>query len=291
MLTKTKGGQATSRSAISPPLKWHIDGGKQYLASRLHEIASRTACVHRVHTHAGGLGELWDWPHEGVSEVVNDLNGWLTNFWDVLRDRELFPQFMRFVQATPFSEPLFLSARDVVSRSKKPDGLDPVTAAAWFFVCVRQSMAGRMKCFAPLSRTRVRRKMNEQASAWMTAVEGLPEAHARLMPVVIYNKRDVEVIRQQDGPDTLFYCDPPYLPDTRTSPSVYAFEMTRRQHVELLRTLLSIRGKFMLSGYDNRLYRAAERMGGWKRHVFELPNNAAGGESKRRMIEVVWCNF
>ena len=30
---------------------------------------------------------------------------------------------------------------------------------------------------------------------------------------------------------------------------------------------------------------------GWSRHTFDLPNNAAGGEEKRRMTEVVWCNF
>lgn len=29
----------------------------------------------------------------------------------------------------------------------------------------------------------------------------------------------------------------------------------------------------------------------WTRHTFELPNNAAGGETRRRMTEVLWCNF
>ena len=38
----------------------------------------------------------------------------------------------------------------------------------------RQSLTGRMDTFAPLSRRRTRRGMNEQCSAWWNAVEGLP---------------------------------------------------------------------------------------------------------------------
>jgi hypothetical protein len=32
-------------------------------------------------------------------------------------------------------------------------------------------------------------------------------------------------------------------------------------------------------------------LSGWTRHPFDRPNNAAGGRTKRRMTEVVWCNF
>ena len=45
----------------------------------------------------------------------------------------------------------------------------------------------------------------------------------------------------------------------------------------------------MLSGYASELYDTMLKE--WKRHTFELPNNAAGGETKRRMTEVLWCNF
>jgi hypothetical protein len=29
----------------------------------------------------------------------------------------------------------------------------------------------------------------------------------------------------------------------------------------------------------------------WTRHDFDLPNNAAGGDKKRRMVESVWTNY
>ena len=45
----------------------------------------------------------------------------------------------------------------------------------------------------------------------------------------------------------------------------------------------------ILSGYANKLY--DRELAKWGRHDFELPNNAAGGAVKRRMIESVWCNY
>lgn len=276
---------------LTPPLKWH--GGKQYLAPHLHAIARRVPYTHRVITHGGGLGEMWDWDFDGVSEVVNDVNGWLTNFWQVLRDPAGFERLRRHLEATPFSQPEFEAAREMVGRTPLgPDcGVDPVAAAAWLFTCCRQSLAGRMAAFAPLSRNRTRRRMNEQASAWLTAIAGLPAAHARMARVAILCDDAPKVIRQQDGPATLFYCDPPYVPESRAAPDVYAFEMTVAQHAELLATLAGVRGRFMLSGYENDLYGAAAARHGWRAYRFDLPNNAAGGAAKRRMTEVVWTNF
>lgn len=277
---------------ITPPIKFH--GGKHYMARHLHQIASPckfhpTACptgwLHRVIPFAGGLGEFWSWDHEGVSEVINDLDRHLTCFWRVLQHDQWFSEFVRRAQAIPFSAIEFAEADD-----DTPDQ-SVVDRALNFFIRVRQSMAGRMDSFAPLSRNRTRRGMNEQASAWLTAVEGLPQVHERLKSVVILNDDALKVIKQQDGPHTLFYLDPPYLPDTRTSPDVYAHEMSRFQHARLLVVLSLLKGLFMLSGYDNELYQLAERKYGWRRHTFVLPNNAASGDNKRRMQEIVWTNF
>ena len=67
--------------------------------------------------------------------------------------------------------------------------------------------------------------MNEQASAWLNAVDGLASVHARLKRVVILCRDALEVIRRQDGPKTLFYLDPPHLHSTRASTGNYAHEM------------------------------------------------------------------
>lgn len=267
---------------IIQPLKWH--GGKGYLASRIISLFPQH--LHYCEPFAGGLAVLLARDPEGVSEVVNDLNKKLTNFWKVLADSIWFAEFSRVVEATPFSEYCWQSA----NRLDPENCTSSVTRAVAFFVHVRQSLAGRQQAFAPLSRNRTRRGMNEQASAWLTAVEGLPAVHARLKRVVVLNRPALEVIRTQDGENTLHYADPPYLHETRATTMEYgAFEMAEDDHRELLDTLTQCKGKVMLSGYRSELYDTLLKS--WNRHDFDLPNNAASGANKRRMTESLWCNF
>jgi DNA adenine methylase len=277
---------SVSISGFVPPLKWH--GGKHYLAGRIVDLMP--AHTHYVEPYAGGLAVLLAKDPEGVSEVVNDLDGRLMNFWKVLRDEETFSRFHRLVQAIPFSEAEWKAARTASSEVRHPASTDEmIQDAAAFFVLCRQSLAGRMKGFASLSRSRTRRNMNEQASAWINAVDGLPEVHARLRRVVILSRPATEVLRSEDREETLFYLDPPYLKETRSVPEVYGFEMSEAGHRELLDLVRDVRGKVMLSGYPSDLYDTA--LSDWRRFTFDLPNNAAAGQSKARETEVVWCNF
>jgi DNA adenine methylase len=271
-------------ASLTPPLKWH--GGKQYLARRI--VALMPPHLHYVEPFAGGLAVLFDKPCEDVSEVVNDLNGRLTNFWEVLKVETRFAKFVRLAEATPFSEAAWKAARDYVDDPKN----DSVERAYNFFVLCRQSLAGRLVGFAPITKTRLRRRMNEQASAWLGAVEGLADVHARLKRVVILNRPALDVIKSQDGPDTLFYLDPPYVHETRATTHEYGeHEMAFEEHERLLDKLAAIEGKFLLSGYANPLYDSFAKSHGWDRVEFDLPNHAAAGASKRRMVEVVWKNF
>src|SRR5574338_1620263 len=149
---------------MQQPIKWH--GGKHYLAQRIVERMP----PHRVYVepYAAGLSVLLAKDPEGISEVVNDLDGDLTNFWHVLRDEEKFQRFVRIVEAIPFSEHEWQLARSSLGCDE-----DSVQNAVDFFVNCRQSLSGRGKSFAPLSTKRTRRGMNEQVSAWLTAVAGL----------------------------------------------------------------------------------------------------------------------
>lgn len=262
---------------VAPPLKWH--GGKYYLAQKI--VALMPPHLHYVEPFAGGLSVLLAKKPEGTSEVVNDLNGGLSNFWKVLQNEAKFARFHRILQAVPFSQSEWEEAAK--------EGTDEVDCAVRFFIRCRQSLAGRMDTFAPLSKTRVRRGMNEQASAWISAVDSLPAVHARLRRVSVTNRDALEVIRLEDAPETLFYLDPPYLAATRTADDVYAHEMGEKAHAKLLGAIRKCKGRVMLSGYPSELY--DKELHDWTRREFPLPNQAASGKQKRRMIEVVWSNF
>jgi DNA adenine methylase len=115
-----------------------------------------------------------------------------------------------------------------------------------------------MRNAAPPSKTgRLRRGMDERKSGYLTALDRLPAVHGRLKNVALSNRPAADVIREFDGPATVFYLDPPYLQSTRASPDVYCHEMTEPQHRELLDTLLTVKGKVLLSGYASPLYDTA----------------------------------
>ncbi len=302
---------------LTQPVKWH--GGKgafkgalaKWIISLMPPRCKNPnepkpddpGYLHYVEPYFGGGSVLLANDPEGISEVVNDLNFDLTKFWLALQEDESFDSFMRIVEAVPFSEMEF---------RRESGSTDISWRAAWFFVKCRQSLSGRMSSFASITRNRTRRGMNEQASAWLNCIDGLPEVHARLKRVLILNRDALDVIRSEDGPRTLFYLDPPYLHETRATVKEYGTnEMTRDQHAELLATLggasavvaLSphcgtiprskgpIVGRFLLSGYRSEMYDAVAERCGWTRHEFSIPNNAAGGKEKRRMVECVWTNY
>src|SRR5690242_1395766 len=129
-------------SGVMAPLKWH--GGKGYLAGKLWEIARRIPHLHRVEVYGGGLSFTLASDPDGYSEVVNDLNGELTTFWSVMQSPTEFAELRRMLEATPFSEIEWNACRKADLRSR-------LLRAYRFFVLCRQSLAGRMDSFAPLS--------------------------------------------------------------------------------------------------------------------------------------------
>jgi DNA adenine methylase len=274
---------------MNVPLKWH--GGKYYLASRI--VALMPPHLHYVEPFFGGGAvlltrdpenqSLWLPSHKGVSEVANDIDGRLINFWRTLQDPARFETFHRRAEAIPMARAEWEAAHAYAH------GTDPVADAVAFFVDCRQSRSGQMACFTPVTRSRTRRKMNGNVSEWLSAVDGLPEVHNRLRRVFVENMPAIDLIRREDAVGTLFYCDPPYLHETRASTGAYRFEMAEQEHKDLLAVLLGCKGKVMLSGYPSDLYDSM--LAGWTRHTFDLPNHVAGGAEKRRMTEVLWCNF
>jgi DNA adenine methylase len=304
------------------PLKWH--GGKTYLSKWLHSLAPPSVIddpengyITRGDAYFGAGNASWEWlPTDDISEVVNDINEDLANFWNVLRTPSQFDSLTRKLEATPFSKPLF----DEMLNSPAPSC--PVDQAFRFFVINRQSMSGRMQGFTPPTKLRTRGGRNAEANAWWNAIEGLREVHERLQGVLIYNEHAPGFIRIIDSPKTLVYCDPPYMHETRSTTSEYGeHEMSDRAHAILLATLatqgrmfisrdqfetlsgdetyedfvsswnVSFRGRFMLSGYWSQLYEDFANELGWKRHEFEIDNKASSAKTKEKKTECVWTNY
>lgn len=269
------------RKLLKTPLKIH--GGKSYLADWIiqHFPPRDTWHLYREPFFGGGSVLLRLDP-EGLSEAVNDLDKGLTDFWDVLAQTP--DRMLRELWATPLSDHVWDAAEAQLAHS------DRVRRATAFFIRARQSRQGLRKDFATPTR-RLRRGMNENVSAWLSAVEGLPDIHERLKRVEIRNLDAVAFIQRYDDPEALFYCDPPYLHSTRTVPNAYAYEMTEAQHNILLACLSEIKGRFVLSGYPSELYEGWAKLHNYRCIEKQIDNKAGSGDTKRQMTECLWVNY
>lgn len=273
------------KANLQQPIKYH--GGKSYLAewiiSQFPERAGERPWHLYREPYAGGLSVLLRLDPEGLSEAVNDLNRELSNFWRVLSSTP--DRMLRELWATPLSSDVWQAAEASLADS------DCVRAATAFFIRARQSRQGLMKDFATPTR-RLRRRMNENVSAWLSAIEGLPEVHTRLKRVEVRNMDALEFIRKYDDHEAVFYCDPPYLAETRsTGGGDYKHEMTAKQHEELLQTLAAIKGRFLLSGYPSEMYHDAAELYGWRCVTKKIDNKASGAKTKPKQVECLWKNY
>lgn len=296
-----------------PALRYY--GGKNRIASWIHSIAPPSfiedpdnGYYSRLYCFGGGIGELWDWmPIAGIAETINDTDSMLMSLWSVLANPQQFLKFLRLIELTPLSECAWNNAKNNLYND------NPVIAAANLFITLRQSRMG-MGIDYVTPTTRIRRGMNEQCSAWLSAVDGLPSVHARLRRVEIRALDFRHFIQAYDHPRALFYCDPTYLPSTRSSVGQYRHEMDYVDHAGclsnrdaeyipfhdlktkpelpgLLDILPNIKGKFMLSGYPSVCYDTWAERYGFRRHAKEVDNKASGKKRKDRETECVWTNY
>ncbi|MGB1288346.1 MAG: DNA adenine methylase, partial [Aggregatilineales bacterium] len=205
-------------------------------------------------------------------ETYNDLDGDLANFFRVLREDK--DTLIEAIGLTPFSREEFELALET-----DPD-ISSLERARRFYVRARQVRTGLAQTASSgrwaHCRLTSRAGMAGAVSRWLGAVEALPEIAGRLLRVQIENAPAIDVIQRYDSPQTLFYCDPPYVHASRTDTRAYRYEMTDDDHRALAETLHSIQGQVAISGYQGALM--SELYGGWS--CYEAPvkqNHASKG--------------
>jgi DNA adenine methylase len=216
-------------------------------------------------------------------ETYNDLDSDVANFFRVLRDQK--EELISAIALTPFSREEFYWA---IYSNGEP--LSDLERARRFFVRARQARTGLAQT-ATLGRwanckNTSRAGMSGVVSRWLGSVEDLPDIALRLLRVQIENRPALEVIKLYDGPDTLFYCDPPYLHSTRGDHKAYGFEMNETEHRELALALNRCQGKAAVSGY--RCDIMDELYAGWRR--FDASPKHCHSIKKIRQ-EALWMNY
>jgi DNA adenine methylase len=216
-------------------------------------------------------------------ETYNDLDGELVNFFRVLRNQK--DQLIEAIGLTPFArEELALACQPITPE------ISELERARRFFVRARQTRTGLAQTASPGRWAHcvltTRAGMAGAVSRWLGSVESLPLVAQRLLRVQIEHAPAPEVIQRFDSPNTLFYCDPPYLHETRGDVRAYGFEMTYQDHAQLATQLKSIQGKVALSGYKSELYQ--DLYAGW--YCNQAPSKTIHSVKQER-TEILWTNY
>ncbi len=135
--------------------------------------------------------------------------------------------------------------------------------------------------------TRTRRQMAEPVSKYLSAIDGLEAVVQRLREVVNEFLPATDLLRKYDADDTFFYCDPPYLHETRPNKVGYGAEMTDDHHREFVNQARGCGGKVMISGYPSDLYDSL--LSDWRR--VEKQTRVQCSNSGNDRTEVIWMNY
>lgn len=238
-----------------------------------------------VEPFGGGASVLLNREKSAV-EVYNDLDGALVNLFQVVRDDELFSEFAHKLGWTLYAKEAFVEAVN----NHDDEGLDRVSRAVLFYTMLNQSISGKRLASAG---DWARGRLDNLAERFVMRQEKLGAIHTRLRGVQIECRDALDILQEWDGPETVFYCDPPYVLDTRSKRKYYAVEPGDDYHVQLVDVLLSVQGMVILSGYDHPVY-SRLRDEGWfttlygAHAVMEVVKAKTGTKQKR--TEIVYRN-
>jgi len=261
------------------PISWF--GGKGRIVHKLLKYVPPHE--HYVEVFGGGAALLFaKQPCHGF-ETYNDLDGGLVNFFRVLRDPVKYKALHTLLDLTPYS-------REEYKYCQEPCE-DSVERARRWFVLARMSISGKIDsgwgCKVGRYSTRKANYSDSPAYAYTSAIERLPLLHNRIKGVQIERDDFRNILDRYVAPQTLVYCDPPYVTSTR-SKDIYKHEMTDEDHQDLLEILIAYPQMIILSGYENEIYN--KTLNQWSRIVLEGARHKSMPGAGTNPPEILWLN-
>ena len=252
-------------------------GGKQQLAARILEMIPE----HRIYCEpfCGGAAIFFAKEPSKV-EVINDTNGEIVNFYEVLK-RD-FSALEREIEISLNSRRQHRQARVIY---ENPEMFDRVKRAWAVWMLANGSYGCMMDGGFGYDRTGSRSKRLDNRRTDFNVDYAI-----RLQRVQIECCDALRIIQSRDAPEAFFYIDPPYVGADQGHYDGY----TQMDFDALLGKLEGIQGKFLLSSYRNAALAEQSRRCGW--HTVELRlyspmTNNVEGRAPKSKIEVLTANY
>lgn len=267
--------ESTEYEPISPPVTWF--GSK----SRLVKQITRHFPRHQTFVDVfGGSGAILLGKPPSKVEVYNDLNSKMATLYRVLADPVKSKKLEHQLTFTPYSRAEFEHCKQGVDAVD-----DDIEIARQMIVIQRQSHGGLGKQWsycvdAPAA------GYSASVRKFHAGIERLTEVARRVRKVQVENLHWDDVLTRYDRENTLFYLDPPYVPENRVN-GEYEHEMTLADHVRLVGHLSELKGHAVLSGYIHPVYEPLETLG-WRRVDIDVIASTSKHRAKR--IESLWLS-
>lgn len=260
-----------TKSILQSPITYY--GGKKLMLGHILPLIP----IHNTYVEpfAGGLAVFFSKDPSPV-EIVNDLNGFVINFYIQLKDN--FEPLQSLIQSTLHSRKSHMDAHVMY---ENPHLFTDLQKAWAFWVLCNQGRSGEIgrswgnattsdKCARAIDNKRLRFTDSLEARLKYTQVDCIDA---------------VELIKLKDTVQTFFYIDPPYVGSDMGHYKGY----TQAHFETLLNTLQSVKGQFLLSSYPNRYLSDCAKQHGWYQKEIDMPTMASA--TRKRKIEVLTANY
>lgn len=259
---------------LRPPLTYY--GGKQTLAPLIVKLIPEHILYGEPFT---GGAAIFFAKEPSKTEVINDTNGELMNFYKVIKEK--FPKLKKEIDATLHSRDSFRRAMVIYNN---PDMFDEVKRAWAVWAICAQAFSSRMN--GPWGYD----KRENSTSKRIDIKRALfTEIYAkRLERTQIECADALYIIQSRDFEGAFFYCDPPYFNSNMGHYGGY----TEQDFEDLLIMLSQIKGRFLLSSYPSEILEKYTKKCKWnniRRELF-VSVNAKGGNPKKK-TEILTANY
>jgi len=177
-------------------------GGKSRLASWILDVVPEHTCFVEVFGGAAGVLMNKDASTSRV-EVYNDRDRDLVQFFEVLRERP--EELIAWIDHVPYAREVHERWAELFYDGYRPS--DEIARAGRFFFLRYSQFGATYDSPGGFGAS----KLSSKALSFANKTEVLDEFAARFRDVVIENLDWAEVLEKYDGPETVFYLDPPYV--------------------------------------------------------------------------------
>jgi len=254
-------------------------GGKSKIA---HWITSHFP-THRTYVEVfGGSGAVLLTKTRCETEVYNDNWAPIVSLMRVIRDRpEDLRKQLHALDPRKVDYETFLARHLEYRRLIMGDsrGADDLTLAVAVYTCAHFAMN------ADLTNRRPSAELKSMRQKSFLSRLRLNEWSPRLQGVVIENLDFRECIAKYDGPDTLFYLDPPYFDCDYYNERKGLFPY--RDHYDLSKILSQIQGMAVVSYYPHPAVEDLYK--GWKVKQKRVTKNSS--DLKPKEVELLLMNY